>query len=93
MTCAWFYALGLTSHVLCVILRNVSVTMAQFNNMRARPDLYAPLANRGAWQLKWELEDLSSALEPDQYKKSPKCSEEKRVERESFVVSAIARLE
>ena len=58
-------------------------------------DLYAPLANRlGVWQLKWELEDLSFRfLEPDQYKKIAKMLKEKRVERESFVVSAIARLE
>jgi GTP pyrophosphokinase len=58
-------------------------------------DLYAPLANRlGVWQLKWELEDLSFRfLEPQQYKKIAKMLEEKRVEREDFVVSAIARLE
>lgn len=58
-------------------------------------DLYAPLANRlGIWQLKWELEDLSFRfLEPEQYKRIAKMLEEKRVERESFVVSAIARLE
>ncbi|WP_395011601.1 RelA/SpoT family protein [Undibacterium sp.] len=58
-------------------------------------DLYAPLANRlGVWQLKWELEDLSFRfLEPEQYKRIAKMLEEKRVERESFVVSAIDRLE
>lgn len=58
-------------------------------------DLYAPLANRlGVWQLKWELEDLSFRfLEPDQYKRIAKMLEEKRIERESFVVSAIDRLE
>ena len=57
-------------------------------------DLYAPLANRlGVWQLKWELEDLSFRfLEPVQYKRIAKMLEEKRLERESFVVSAIARL-
>lgn len=57
-------------------------------------DLYAPLANRlGVWQLKWELEDLSFRfLEPVQYKRIAKMLEEKRIERESFVVSAIARL-
>ena len=57
-------------------------------------DLYAPLANRlGVWQLKWELEDLSFRfLEPIQYKRIAKMLEEKRLERESFVVSAIARL-
>lgn len=57
-------------------------------------DLYAPLANRlGVWQLKWELEDLAFRfLEPVQYKRIAKMLEEKRLERESFVVSAIARL-
>ena len=57
-------------------------------------DLYAPLANRlGVWQLKWELEDLSFRfLEPVQYKRIAKMLEEQRMERESFVVSAIARL-
>ncbi|MBC3884678.1 RelA/SpoT family protein [Undibacterium griseum] len=57
-------------------------------------DLYAPLANRlGVWQLKWELEDLSFRfLEPAQYKRIAKMLEEKRVERESFVVNAIALL-
>ncbi|MBI3284686.1 MAG: bifunctional (p)ppGpp synthetase/guanosine-3',5'-bis(diphosphate) 3'-pyrophosphohydrolase [Burkholderiales bacterium] len=57
-------------------------------------DLYAPLANRlGVWQLKWELEDLSFRfLEPVQYKRIAKMLEERRLERESFVVSAIARL-
>ncbi|MFZ6648252.1 RelA/SpoT family protein [Undibacterium sp. TJN25] len=57
-------------------------------------DLYAPLANRlGVWQLKWELEDLSFRfLEPEQYKRIAKMLEEKRLERESFVVSAIERL-
>jgi GTP pyrophosphokinase len=57
-------------------------------------DLYAPLANRlGVWQLKWELEDLSFRfLEPDAYKRIAKMLEEKRIEREGFVDSAIARL-
>jgi GTP pyrophosphokinase len=57
-------------------------------------DLYAPLANRlGVWQLKWELEDLSFRfLQPEQYKRIAKMLEEKRLEREGFVVTAIARL-
>ena len=57
-------------------------------------DLYAPLANRlGIWQLKWELEDLSFRFsEPDNYKRIAKMLEEKRLERESFVEGAIARL-
>ncbi len=57
-------------------------------------DLYAPLANRlGIWQLKWELEDLAFRfLEPATYKRIAKMLEEKRLERESFVEAAIARL-
>jgi len=57
-------------------------------------DLYAPLANRlGIWQLKWELEDLSFRfIEPATYKRIAKMLEEKRLERESFVEAAIARL-
>lgn len=57
-------------------------------------DLYAPLANRlGIWQLKWELEDLSFRFsEPANYKRIAKMLEEKRVEREQFVESSIARL-
>lgn len=57
-------------------------------------DLYAPLANRlGVWQLKWELEDLSFRfLQPEAYKRIASLLEEKRVEREEFVASAISRL-
>lgn len=57
-------------------------------------DLYAPLANRlGIWQLKWELEDLSFRfMEPHAYKRIAKLLEEKRMEREGFVDSAITRL-
>ena len=58
-------------------------------------DLYAPLANRlGIFQLKWELEDLSfRMIDPDTYKRIAKMLEEKRMLRESFVQSAIKRLE
>lgn len=57
-------------------------------------DLYAPLANRlGIWQLKWELEDLSFRFtQPSAYKRTAKMLEERRVEREGFVDSAITRL-
>lgn len=57
-------------------------------------DLYAPLANRlGIWQLKWELEDLSFRfIEPEAYKRIAMMLEEKRLEREGFVNTAIARL-
>jgi GTP pyrophosphokinase len=57
-------------------------------------DLYAPLANRlGIWQLKWELEDLSFRfIDPASYKRIAKMLEEKRIEREGYVDSAITRL-
>ncbi|WP_244813704.1 bifunctional (p)ppGpp synthetase/guanosine-3',5'-bis(diphosphate) 3'-pyrophosphohydrolase [Caballeronia sp. Lep1P3] len=58
-------------------------------------EIYAPLANRlGIWQLKWELEDLSFRFEdPVTYKRIAKLLDEKRVERESYVTGAIARLQ
>jgi len=57
-------------------------------------EIYAPLANRlGVWQLKWELEDLSFRfIEPETYKRIARMLDEKRVEREQFIVDAIARL-
>ncbi|VXB86946.1 GTP pyrophosphokinase [Burkholderia sp. 8Y] len=57
-------------------------------------DIYAPLANRlGIWQVKWELEDLSFRFEdPATYKRIAKLLDEKRIERESYVTEAIARL-
>jgi GTP pyrophosphokinase len=57
-------------------------------------DIYAPLANRlGIWQLKWELEDYAFRyLEPELYKKIASMLDEKRVERESFIVGAVAAL-
>ncbi|WP_250499298.1 bifunctional (p)ppGpp synthetase/guanosine-3',5'-bis(diphosphate) 3'-pyrophosphohydrolase [Caballeronia sp. GAWG1-5s-s] len=58
-------------------------------------DIYAPLSNRlGIWQLKWELEDLSFRFEdPVTYKRIAKLLDEKRIERESYVTEAIARLQ
>ncbi|WP_321791446.1 bifunctional (p)ppGpp synthetase/guanosine-3',5'-bis(diphosphate) 3'-pyrophosphohydrolase [Caballeronia sp. J97] len=58
-------------------------------------EIYAPLANRlGIWQLKWELEDLSFRFEdPVTYKRIAKLLDERRVERESYVTEAIARLQ
>jgi GTP pyrophosphokinase len=65
-----------------------------YHYARETLDLYAPLANRlGVWQLKWELEDLAFRfLEPAAYKRIAKMLEEKRMEREGFVDSAIVRL-
>ena len=56
--------------------------------------IYAPLANRlGIWHVKWELEDLSFRyLEPETYKRIATMLDEKRSERESFIVGAVTRL-
>jgi len=58
-------------------------------------EIYAPLANRiGVWQMKWEIEDLSFRfLEPATYKRIAKMLDEKRLERESFIETATARLQ
>lgn len=50
-------------------------------------ELYAPLANRlGAWQLKWELEDLSTRyLEPETYRQIAKLLDERRLDREWYI--------
>ncbi|TXG94052.1 MAG: bifunctional (p)ppGpp synthetase/guanosine-3',5'-bis(diphosphate) 3'-pyrophosphohydrolase, partial [Rhodocyclaceae bacterium] len=57
-------------------------------------ELYSPLANRlGVWELKWELEDLSFRfIHPDTYKKLAKLLDEKRSEREQFIVDAVAKV-
>lgn len=50
-------------------------------------ELYAPLANRlGAWQLKWELEDLSTRyLEPETYRHIARLLDERRLDREWYI--------
>lgn len=57
--------------------------------------VFAPLANRlGIWQIKWELEDLSFRfLEPVTYKEIAKLLDEKRVEREKFMVDLRQRMQ
>jgi GTP pyrophosphokinase len=84
----------------CVTTLRYFADIKLFNEMtcaygRETLDLYAPLANRlGIWQLKWELEDLSFRfIEPEAYKRIAKMLEEKRMMREGFVTSAIARLQ
>ena len=56
--------------------------------------IFAPLANRlGVWQLKWELEDLSVRyLEPELYKKIARLLDERRVDREQYIVEVVTRL-
>lgn len=57
-------------------------------------DIFAPIANRlGIGQLKWELEDLAFRyLEPETYKRIAKNLDEKREEREQFIVDVVNRL-
>jgi len=57
-------------------------------------NIYAPLANRlGIGQLKWELEDISFRyLHPDVYKKIAKLLDEKRLDREQYMVDFVNHL-
>jgi GTP pyrophosphokinase len=57
-------------------------------------EIFAPIANRlGIGQLKWELEDLAFRyLEPDTYKSIAKNLQEKREEREQFIVDVIDKI-
>jgi GTP pyrophosphokinase len=58
-------------------------------------ELYAPLANRlGAWQLKWELEDLACRyLEPDTYRSIAKALDERRLDREWYIEHVVKTLD
>ena len=57
-------------------------------------NVFAPLANRlGIWQIKWEMEDLSFRfLEPATYKDIALLLDEKRAERERYMVALRERL-
>ncbi|HEV8646879.1 MAG TPA: bifunctional (p)ppGpp synthetase/guanosine-3',5'-bis(diphosphate) 3'-pyrophosphohydrolase [Burkholderiales bacterium] len=57
-------------------------------------DLFAPLANRlGVWQIKWELEDLAfRCLDPHTYKNLARQLDEKRVDRETYIVNVVQLL-
>lgn len=56
--------------------------------------IFAPLANRlGVWQIKWELEDLSLRyLEPQLYKEVAKMLDERRVDREQYIINVVSQL-
>ncbi|MFZ3323781.1 MAG: bifunctional (p)ppGpp synthetase/guanosine-3',5'-bis(diphosphate) 3'-pyrophosphohydrolase [Usitatibacter sp.] len=58
-------------------------------------ELFAPLANRlGVSDLKWELEDFSFRFtEPELYKKIAQLLDEKRSEREAYIVRVIGKLQ
>ena len=57
--------------------------------------LFAPLAHRlGLGQLKWELEDLAFRhLEPDTYKRIARFLDERRTEREDYIVRVREQLQ
>lgn len=58
-------------------------------------EIFAPIANRlGIGQLKWELEDLAFRyLEPDTYKLIAKNLDEKREEREQFIIDIVEKIQ
>ncbi|MEW5769909.1 MAG: HD domain-containing protein [Pseudomonadota bacterium] len=58
-------------------------------------ELYAPLANRlGAWQIKWELEDLATRyLEADTYRHIAKLLDERRLDREWYIEHVVRQLD
>lgn len=57
-------------------------------------EIFAPIANRlGIGQLKWELEDLAFRyLEPSTYKQIARHLDERREEREQFIVDVVEKL-
>ncbi len=57
--------------------------------------VFAPLANRlGIWQIKWEMEDLAFRfLEPETYRQVAGWLDEKRVERENYMIQLRDQLE
>jgi GTP pyrophosphokinase len=78
-------------------LRNLSGATPEQQKQIAQEtqSIFAPLANRlGVWQIKWELEDLSTRyLEPTLYKQVAKLLDERRVDRERYIADVIGRLQ
>jgi GTP pyrophosphokinase len=78
-------------------LRNLSgaTPEQQMQIAQETQSIFAPLANRlGVWQIKWELEDLSTRyLEPTVYKQVAKLLDERRVDRERYIADVIGRLQ
>ncbi len=77
-------------------MRTLANAPAEIREQIARETqgIFAPLANRlGVWQVKWELEDLSLRfLEPELYKKIAKLLDERRADREQYIVEVLALL-
>ncbi|MDI9233635.1 RelA/SpoT family protein [Limnohabitans lacus] len=77
-------------------LRHYAATKLPVPPALARESLqvFAPLANRlGIWQIKWEMEDLSFRfLEPVTYKEVASLLDQKRGERERYMVDLRERM-
>jgi GTP pyrophosphokinase len=77
-------------------LRSLSGASADQQRLIAQEtqSIFAPLANRlGVWQIKWEMEDLSTRyLEPELYKKVARLLDERRVDRERYIAEVVAQL-
>lgn len=78
-------------------LRNLSGAAPdqQIHISQETQSIFAPLANRlGVWQIKWELEDLSTRyLEPLLYKQVAKLLDERRLDREQYITDVLAQLQ
>ncbi|MGV0961417.1 MAG: RelA/SpoT family protein [Limnohabitans sp.] len=78
-------------------LRHYAATKLPVPPALARESLqvFAPLANRlGIWQIKWEMEDLAFRfLEPVTYKEIANLLDQKRVERERYMVQLRERMQ
>ena len=78
-------------------LRHYAATKLPVPAALARESLqvFAPLANRlGIWQIKWEMEDLSFRfLEPVTYKEIASLLDQKRGERERYMVDLRERMQ
>jgi GTP pyrophosphokinase len=78
-------------------LRHFAATKLPMPHALASESLqvFAPLANRlGIWQIKWEMEDLSFRfLEPLTYKEIARLLDEKRTERERYMLALRERIQ
>ena len=77
-------------------LRNLSGSSPeqQIQIAQETQSIFAPLANRlGVWQIKWELEDLSTRyLEPVLYKQVARLLDERRLDREQYISDVLSQL-
>jgi GTP pyrophosphokinase len=98
--------LAMVEDIRVVLIKLAERTQTLRNLAGAAPDqqiqisqetqsIFAPLANRlGVWQIKWELEDLSTRyLEPVLYKQVAKLLDERRLDREQYITDVLAQLQ